>query len=61
MENKIKRVFEIWVLNQFGDGIKPMLSQFDEDDGYTADPLINGMWIGFNAGAAFQQQGLISV
>jgi len=49
MENKTRKIFEVWVLEQFGKNGKVMLGNFHEEDGYS-DETINAMWIGFNAG-----------
>ena len=40
--------FEGWVLAQFGEERRSLLSK---TDGVYADKLINGMWFAFNAGA----------
>lgn len=45
----MKKIFEEWIVKQFGDHIKDKLKDFHNEDGY-ADQTINGMWIGFNAG-----------
>ena len=47
--NKTRKIFEVWVLEQFGKNGKVMLGNFHEEDGYE-DQTINAMWIGFNAG-----------
>lgn len=46
---KNKKLFESWVICQFGENIKIKLEPFHSEDGYL-DETINAMWIGFNAG-----------
>jgi hypothetical protein len=46
---KIKELFEVWIVKQMGNHVKPLLNDFHKEDGYT-DQTINAMWIGFNAG-----------
>ncbi len=44
----MRKLFEEWVVKQFGKNAK-LLLDYDKEDGYT-DQDINSMWIGFNAG-----------
>lgn len=45
----MKKIFETWVMKQFGSQGLILLSGFDEVEGYS-DHTVNAMWIGFNAG-----------
>lgn len=47
----MRELFEKFAVSHFGDHIKALLKDFDEEDGYH-DQIINGMWIGFCGHAA---------
>lgn len=45
----MKELFETWVVKQFGESTKALLTDYSDSDGY-ADEHIQGLYLGFNGG-----------
>jgi len=45
----MKDKFETCLITHCGEHVRRVFAEYDGEDGY-ADPIINAMWIGFNAG-----------
>jgi PHP family Zn ribbon phosphoesterase len=49
MTKKVKDLFEIWIVKQFGEDIKVLMKDYSDSEGYS-DEHIQGLYLGFNGG-----------